>query len=113
MIIGFLVGLGAGYLGIGGGFLIVPSLVHFGLNIVDAIGTSLLPVSIFGFTTAARYSISDQIDWIISLLFIIGGIAGGKAGSLLSSKLSNDKLSKIFSLLLIVVAIYIIIKTIL
>ena len=52
MIIGFLVGLGAGYFGIGGGFLIVPSLVHLGLNIVDAIGTSLLPVSIFGFTTA-------------------------------------------------------------
>ena len=112
MIIGFLVGLGAGYFGIGGGFLIVPSLVYLGLNIVDAIGTSLLPVSIFGFTTAAGYSIFDQIDWIIALLFITGGIAGGKAGSLISSKLSNDKLSKVFSLLLIVVAIYIIIKTI-
>jgi Sulfite exporter TauE/SafE len=55
--IGFLVGLAAGYFGIGGGFIIVPSLMHLGLNIIDAIGTSLIPVSMFGFSTAIRYSI--------------------------------------------------------
>ena len=114
MVIGFLVGLGAGYFGIGGGFLIVPSFVHLGFNITDAIGTSLLPVSMFGFTTAAIYAIGRQIDWAISLLFILGGIAGGKIGTMTSTKLSGDKLSMVFSLLLIVVAIYIIIiKTIL
>jgi hypothetical protein len=32
--IGFLVGLAAGYFGIGGGFIIVPSLMHLGLNII-------------------------------------------------------------------------------
>ncbi len=62
IVIGFLVGLSAGYFGIGGGFLIVPSLMHFSMNIVDAIGTSLLPVSLFGFTTAIRYSIPINVS---------------------------------------------------
>lgn len=73
--IGFL-GLAAGYFGIEGGFIIVPSLMHLGLNIIDAIGTSLIPVSMFGFSAAIRYWINNQIDWIIALLFIIGGIGG-------------------------------------
>ena len=47
-LMGMLVGLAAGYFGIGGGFLIVPSLLHLGLNISNAIGTSLIPVSMFG-----------------------------------------------------------------
>ena len=72
---GFLVGLGAGYFGIGGGFIIVPSLMHLGLNIIDAIGTSLIPVSMFGFSTAIRYSFNNQIEWVVALLFIIGGLS--------------------------------------
>lgn len=69
---GFLVGLAAGYFGIGGGFIIVPSLMHLGLSIIDAIGTSLIPVNLFGFSTAIRYSFSNQIEWVIALLFIVG-----------------------------------------
>jgi uncharacterized membrane protein YfcA len=42
------------------------------LNIIDAIGTSLLPVSAFGLTTAIRYSLEGQIQWFISVLFIAG-----------------------------------------
>jgi uncharacterized membrane protein YfcA len=84
---GFLVGLAAGYFGIGGGFIIVPSLMHLGLNIIDAIGTSLIPVSMFGFSTAIRYSFNNQIEWVIALLFIAGGICGGMLGTRFASKL--------------------------
>ena len=111
-IIGTLVGLAAGYFGIGGGFLIVPSLMYLNINIVNSIGTSLLPVSFFGLTTAASYSLSGQINFLIALLLICGGIVGGKVGTILSSKASKTLLTKIFSVLLITVAIYIIIKTI-
>jgi len=31
----------------------------------------------FGFSTAIRYSFSNQIEWVIALLFIIGGMGGG------------------------------------
>jgi uncharacterized membrane protein YfcA len=112
VIMGFLVGLGAGYFGIGGGFLIVPSLMYLDVNIVNSIGTSLLPVSFFGLTTAVTYSLSGQINFIIAILLIFGGIVGGKVGTALSSRASKIVLTRIFSTLLITVAVYIIIKTI-
>lgn len=110
---GFLVGIAAGYFGIGGGFLIVPTLMYSaGLNIIDAIGTSLLSVSAFGLTTAIRYSLDSQISWAIASLFIAGGIGGGMVGTKLSSKAPKRTLSKIFAVLLLVVATYIILSTI-
>jgi uncharacterized protein len=111
--IGFLVGLAAGYFGIGGGFIIVPSFMHLGLNIIDAIGTSLIPVSMFGFSTAIRYCINNQIEWIIALLFIIGGISGGILGTKFVEKAPRKMLSNVFAILLIIVAIYIILKSVL
>lgn len=109
---GFLVGIAAGYFGIGGGFLIVPALIHSvsGINIIEAIGTSLIPIASFGFVTATKYVLNGQINWYISFLFIVGGIMGGLIGTNLSKKLPTRKLSKIFSIVLIIVAVYIIIK---
>jgi uncharacterized membrane protein YfcA len=110
---GFLVGLAAGYFGIGGGFIVVPALMQTisGLSITDAIGTSLVPVSSFGSITAVTYSLSGEINWPIAILFVLGGIIGGLYGTKMSSKVPKDKLKKIFAILLIVVAIYIIIKS--
>ena len=115
LLVGFIVGIAAGYFGIGGGFIIVPALMHTisGLTIVDAVGTSLIPVSTFGFLTATRYSLSGDINWFISLLFIGGGILGGVYGTRMSSKISKERLQKVFAIILIVVAVYIILKTLL
>ena len=110
---GLLVGLAAGYFGIGGGFIVVPALMHAisGLSITDAIGTSLLPVSAFGSITTVTYSLSGEINWPVAILFLLGGIIGGLYGTKISSKVPKDKLKKIFAILLIVVAIYIFIKS--
>jgi uncharacterized membrane protein YfcA len=110
---GLLVGLAAGYFGIGGGFVVVHALIHTisGLSITDAIGTSLLPVNAFGSITLVTYSLSDKINWPVAILFLLGGIIGGLYGTKISSKVPKDKLKKIFAILLIVVAIYIIIKS--
>ncbi len=113
IITGFAVGSAAGYFGIGGGFLIAPALMYAAsLNIIDAIGTSLLPVSAFGLTTAIRYSLEGQIQWLVSALFIMGGLGGGFIGTRLSTKINRERLSKIFSIILILVALFIIMKTI-
>ncbi len=113
VITGLFVGVAAGYFGIGGGFLIAPTLIYIGgLGILDAIGTSLLPVSVFGLTTASRYAMDGQINLIISALFIVGGVGGGMLGTRLSTKIPIRKLAKLFAILLISVAIYVIMRSI-
>lgn len=114
LIVGFIVGIGAGYFGIGGGFIIVPALMHTipGLTIIDAVGTSLISVSTFGFLTATRYSLNGEINWFIALLFIAGGVLGGFYGTRMSSKISKERLQKIFAIVLFVVAVYMILMSI-
>lgn len=71
-----------------------------GLTITDAVGTSLISVSSFGFLTATRYSLSGEINWLISLLFIGGGILGGIFGTRMSSKVSKERLKMVFAIIL-------------
>jgi uncharacterized membrane protein YfcA len=111
---GILVGLASGFFGIGGGFLIMPSLMFTsGLSVTEAIATSLIPVSAFGFTTATMYGIENNINWFISLFFVIGGIAGGFIGTKVMNKIPKKTLMKIFAIVLVIVAFYIITSTVL
>lgn len=104
---GFFVGIAAGYFGIGGGFLIVPALMHSaGLDIISAIGTSLLPVSIFGLSTATRYLVAGQINVETSIPFVLGGIVGGIVGAKFAMRIPRQTLLRIFGILLFLIAIY-------
>ncbi len=104
---GMLVGLGSGYFGIGGGFLIVPGLIYAaGFGITEAIGTSLMSVGSFGVVTAARYGLSGDLNMLISAIFIVGGIFGGWIGSRLTSRFRKQTLVKIFSAVVMAVSFY-------
>ena len=111
---GFFVGILAGYFGIGGGFLIVPTLMYSGgLNIIESIGTSLMSVSAFGFTTATSYFAAGNVDVPIAILFVAGGVIGGLFGISLTDKIPKEILTKIFAVLLFVVSTYIVARTLL
>lgn len=106
---GFLVGVAAGYFGIGGGFLVVPTLMHAaGLNIIQAVGTSLLSVSLFGLSTASRYFMAGNVDLFLAFLFVAGGVPGSLIGARLATKVPRENVAKIFGLMTILVAAYII-----
>jgi uncharacterized protein len=71
----------SGFFGIGGGFLIVPALMlATGMPIVNAVGSSLVAVTVFGLTTAGNYAWSGLVDWSIAGLFIAGGVLGSLLG---------------------------------
>lgn len=107
---GLLVGLLAGFFGIGGGFLIVPALIFAaGLPIHIAIGTSLVVVTALGATTAASYAISGLVDWPLFGLLLAGGALGAIIGGRVGKWLKERKrlLEVGFALLVILVGAYV------
>lgn len=103
------VGLLSGFFGVGGGFLIVPSLMFaVGLPILVAIGTSLVAVAAFGLTTAASYAAGGQVAWLIAAEFVAGGIAGGLAGTRVAVRLGRRRvlLTRMFATSIVAVALY-------
>ena len=112
--IGLVVGAVSGFFGIGGGFLIVPGLMlASGMPILNAIGSSLFSVGAFGLTTAINYALSGLIDWMIALLFIVGGVGGGMLGMQAAIRLAADRrmLTYVFAGVVFAVAIYMLIRT--
>jgi uncharacterized membrane protein YfcA len=109
--IGLLVGIAAGFFGIGGGFLIVPGLMlATGMPLANAIPTSLVAVTALGLTTATSYSISGYVDWPLVGLMIVGGTAGAGAGIWLGRRMAGKKrlLEQLFALVVIAVGVYVV-----
>ncbi|HPH82252.1 MAG TPA: sulfite exporter TauE/SafE family protein [Flavobacteriales bacterium] len=108
---GTIVGILTGFVGAGGGFLIIPALVLLSkLPMKQAIGTSLIIIaakSLIGFTGDLGHT---TIDWtliiFISLLAIVGIFIGNK----LSEKLDGEKLKKGFGWFVLVMGAYILIS---
>jgi uncharacterized membrane protein YfcA len=108
---GTIVGILTGFVGAGGGFLIIPALVLLSkLPMKQAIGTSLIIIaakSLIGFTGDLGHT---TIDWTliisISLLAIVGIFIGNK----LSEKMDGEKLKKGFGWFVLVMGAYILIS---
>ncbi|MGX1196822.1 sulfite exporter TauE/SafE family protein [Parvibaculum sp. MBR-TMA-1.3b-4.2] len=107
---GLSVGALSGFFGIGGGFLIVPGLITVtAMPILNAVGSSLVSVTVFGLTTSTSYALSGLVDWRVAAFLIGGGAVGAFLGQRLAGRLSGEKqlLSKIFAVFVIVVGLYV------
>ena len=110
---GFGAGALAGFFGIGGGFLIVPGLIFAsGVEIITAIGSSLVAVGAFASTTALNYAASGLVDWRVAALFVAGGIGGGWLGARLARRLARTRgaLNLVFALAIVAVAVYMLVR---
>ncbi|MFF9038138.1 sulfite exporter TauE/SafE family protein [Streptomyces sp. NPDC014892] len=101
-------GLGGvtGVLGVGGGFLAVPTLVNVvGLRMRDAVGTSLLVITVNSFAAlAGRTGAAGTLDWTVVAPFAAAAVLGAWDGRRLAAKVSGDTLRRIFAWLLLAVA---------
>ncbi len=111
IVLGVLIGMITGFVGAGGGFIIVPVLMVFlKLNFKKAIGTSLSIValnSIVGFVGSLG---QQTLDW--KFLIIIAAVCGVGIllGSLLSAKISSQKLKPAFGWFTLVVGLFVLVK---
>ncbi len=108
---GILVGMVTGFLGAGGGFLIIPVLVLvLSLPMKEAVGTSLLIIalnSLIGFTGDLG---NFDIDWSKLMLITLIAVIGIFIGGWLSKMIDGNKLKKAFGWFVLLMGAYIILK---
>ena len=108
---GVFVGLLTGFVGVGGGFLIIPALLFTAqLPMKKAVATSLIIIvfnSLIGFLGSIA---TTTIQWNFLLLFTTFAVLGIFIGMYLSKKITNDKLKPAFGWFVLLTGIYIIIK---
>lgn len=107
ILIGLVAGILSGLVGVGGGILMVPALVLIlGFTQKQAQGTSLgimlLPVGILAVIQYYKQGyVNFQMVFIIAAAFVAGGFLGSK----IALNISDEKMKKIFGLILLLVAL--------
>lgn len=108
VLVGLAVGFLTGFLGVGGGFVIVPALVlALGFPMPAAVGTSLVIIAINSAVSLAARAGQVHFDWALIVPFTIAAMAGSFAGKTIADRLPNATLNRAFAVLLLVVATYI------
>jgi len=98
LLVGFGVGLLTGFLGVGGGFLIVPALFWFGgLDSGLAAGTSLAVIAMNSSTGLLGQLRFVRVDWILLYGFLTFALIGMVVGITLSHRLPEARLRRIFA----------------
>lgn len=112
LVVGVLTGVLSGVFGVGGGFVIVPALVLFSsMSIHRAVGTSLMVIALVSVSgVTSQLWAGRAIAPVVTVLFVIGGIAGLFAGQQIGRKLSGPALQKVFVVAILAVAAFVIIR---
>ncbi|MGH8443397.1 MAG: sulfite exporter TauE/SafE family protein [Nevskiaceae bacterium] len=104
--IGGATGFLAGLLGVGGGFVIVPSLrLASGLSMHSAIATSLFAIALIAAAAVAgAVAQGVHIEWARALPFVAGALAGMYGGRRLAPRIAGARLQEILAVLMLIVA---------
>lgn len=104
--IGLLTGVLAALCGVGGGLIMVPAFVFLmALDQKSAVATSLAVIIAVSFVSTAKYSAASLVKWHVVLPVMLGAVVSAWFATDWLKHLSNDVLSKIFAILIILVGI--------
>lgn len=104
--IGLGAGLASGYVGVGGGFIMVPLFLSFlGIMMRHASGTSLIAVTILAIPGVIEQGLMGHIDYIAGIAMAIGSIPGAVIGANLIRKIPERKLRFVFGTFLLISAV--------
>ncbi len=107
VVAGSFIGLLTGFFGVGGGFVIVPALVlALGFSMPDAVGTSLIVIAVNSTVALATRLPSGTVEWGTVIPFTIASLIGVFVGSRLASTRDPSFLQRWFVILLVVIAVY-------
>lgn len=107
IVAGLVVGFLTGFLGVGGGFLIVPALTFaLRLPMVTAVGTSLLIITINSASSLVARLHHPALDLHIVIPITVAAVVASLAGKAIASRIPSRILSQAFAVLVIAVGVY-------
>ena len=109
-LLGVLVGVGASFSGLGGGFLMVPILLFMGFTAQRAVGTSFLGILVISISALVAHNKFANVDYKAGILLGIGGIIGAQIGARLLEGVDQATFKKIFACILLGLAAYLFFK---
>ena len=113
-ILGTFIGFIAGFFGVGGAFLVVPTLIlAFGVSAHVAAGTGLI-VMLLNSTTAllVRYELWNDVQWKIPLVILVSAVVVAWVAAEKGTRLKSKSLERGFAGLLLVVGLFTFIETV-
>jgi uncharacterized membrane protein YfcA len=103
---GTAVGFLTGFLGVGGGFLIVPALVLvLGMSMREAVGSSLVVIALNSAAGLLGHAGESGVSWLIVGLLLAGGLPGLLVGSRLAQRLPVARLRQGFAMLVVALGV--------
>lgn len=109
--IGLFAGFASGYVGVGGGFIMVPlmmSILHVPMKLTS--GTSLIAVMILAVPGTVTQALLGNINWIAGIAVACGSIPGATLGAKLIPKVPERQLRFLFAGFLVVAAVLLVVN---
>jgi len=105
--LGFLAGTLTVFLGIGGGFILVPAMIYlFAMPARVVIGTSLVMILAVSAVTTMVHAITTRaVDVVLAALLLVGGVIGAQYGALLTLRVKPDMLRLALAVIILLVAL--------
>ena len=104
--IGLVAGLASGYVGVGGGFLMVPLFISvLGIMMRYASGTSLVAIMILAIPGVVEQGLLGNIDYMAGIAMAVGSIPGAVIGANLVRRIPERQLRFFFGAFLLVSAV--------
>ena len=107
IVVGIFVGLLSAFMGVGGGFVMVPAMIYlFGMGTVVAIGTSLFQIVFVTLNVSILHATFNySVDLILAIFLLIGGVIGAQYGSKFTSRFKVEQIRILLALIVLIVCI--------
>ncbi|MFL2660598.1 MAG: sulfite exporter TauE/SafE family protein [Alphaproteobacteria bacterium] len=105
--VGVFVGFLSAFMGVGGGFVMVPAMIYiFRMGTVIAIGTSLFQIVFVTLNVSILHATFNySVDLILAIFLLIGGVIGAQYGSKFTSKFKGEQIRVFLAMIVLVVCI--------
>ena len=104
--VGFVVGLLAAIMGVGGGFVMVPAMIYLlGMPTSVVVGTSLFQIMFVTANVTVLQAVSTQtVDVVLAMILLVSGVVGTQFGVRAGALLRGDQLRGLLAVMVLVVA---------